>query len=362
MQVTVNTTPFLAEPFVSTDKSGQRRCTVVLKATFAVDEDGRCRPDDEQRPFVYADEHHGAPGTTSVAYECDFAPHKPRIDVLVNGRAIAPQRRAVTQLEVGLSGPGLDKRALVTGDRAWVRRVVGLGPSPAQPFETMPLVWDRAFGGSDLSSRKPTRHASELRNLVGVGFHVNDDEATLEGTPLPNIERPGATMRAWSDKPEPIGFGPVGRAWSPRVRLAGTYDQRWFDEVRPFLPADFDDHYFQAAPLDQQLAALPPDAVFECTNMCERGHFVARLPVLRVPVAFRFAGGDRAAQLVHDTVILEPDRRRVVVLGRASVSLGRKLTELREIHVGRATQRPDRPVYPDLATAVRSQRKLRVQP
>lgn len=362
MQITSNTTPFPAEPFVSTDKLGQKCCTVVLKASFTVAEDGQCRPDDEQSALVYADEHYGDPGTTSTAHECDFVPHKPRIDILVHGSAIASQRRSVTELEVALAGPGLDKRALVTGERTWVRRLAGIGPSPPRPFEAMPLVWDRAFGGSDLSSSKPARHASELRNLVGVGFHVNGDAATIEGTPLPNIERPAATMRAWSDKPEPIGFGPVGRGWSPRIHLAGTYDQRWFEEVRPFLPTDFDVRYFQAAPLDQQLAELSPGAVFECKNMCERGKFVARLPVLWVPVLFRFADRNVSAPLVHDTVILEPDRRRIIVVGRASVPLGRKLTALREIHVGRAAQRADRPVYPDLATAVRSQRKLRAQP
>jgi hypothetical protein len=30
--------------------------------------------------------------------------------------------------------------------------------------------------------------------------------------------------------------------------LAGTYDEHWLNETRPFLPADFDDQYFQAAP------------------------------------------------------------------------------------------------------------------
>jgi hypothetical protein len=362
LQITVNSTPFPAEPFVSTDKLGQKRCTVVLKASFEVAEDGQCRPADQQRALVYADEHYGDPGTTSIAHECDFAPQKPLIDVLVHGSAIAPHRRAVSELEVALAGPGLDKRALVTGDRTWVRRLAGIGASSPRPFEAMPLVWDRAFGGSDLSSDKPTRHASELRNLVGVGFHVNDDVATIEGASLPNIETPRATMRSWSDRPEPIGFGPVGRGWSPRLRLAGTYDRRWFDEVRPFLPADFDDRYFQAAPIDQQFAELPPGAVFECKNMCERGRFVARLPVLWVPVLFRFADRNVLTTLVRDTVILEPDRRRLIMVGRASAPLGRKLTALREIHIGRTLQHPDRPVYPDLGTAVRSQRKLRAQP
>ena len=49
----------------------------------------------------------------------------------------------------------------------------------------------------------------------------------------------------------PMALGPVGRGWRPRLSYAGTYDQHWIDEVFPFLPADFDDRYYQAAPEDQ---------------------------------------------------------------------------------------------------------------
>ena len=52
-----------------------------------------------------------------------------------------------------------------------------------------------------------------------------------------------------------MSFGPVGRGWHPRLGYAGTYDQNWLDNVFPFLPADFRDDYYQAAPADQQIAS-----------------------------------------------------------------------------------------------------------
>ena len=45
-----------------------------------------------------------------------------------------------------------------------------------------------------------------------------------------------------------MAFGPVGRSWQPRIRWAGTYDQKWMDEKFPFLPEDFDERYYQCRP------------------------------------------------------------------------------------------------------------------
>ena len=84
-------------------------------------------------------------------------------------------------------------------------------------------------------------------------------------------------MRSWDDTPEPIGFRPVSRFSRDRVRFAGTYDQNWIDEVLPFLPQDFDERYFQAAPQDQQLDSLQPGTEFLCLNMSVEGRFVVRV-------------------------------------------------------------------------------------
>jgi hypothetical protein len=357
MQIAANTTPFLAELFVSTDKHGRKHCVVVVKGTFDVGDDGKCRPAAEQAPFVFADQHYGDPGTTSIRYECDFVPVKPHVEVLLNASAIAPNRRAVTQLEVALVGPGIVKRALVTGDRYWAESFRGIKPSEPQSFATLPIVWDRAFGGSDLTHERAFMNGSELRNVVGVGFHRNGH--TILDRPLPNIERLGDTMRFWWDKPEPIGFGPVGRGWRPRIGFAGTYDQHWIDEIFPFLPEDFDERYFQSAPLDQQLRELPADATFGCLNMSETGRFVAKIPSLDIPVRFFFNDRTEALRLLPDTVILEPGSHRVIMLGRKSVPLPRKFTTLREIQVGhrKRTQSAGKPHYNSLADAVSALRR-----
>ncbi len=353
MQITSNTTPFLAERFVSTDKHARKHCVLVVKATFDVAANAECRPSPAQIPFVYVDVHHGDPGTTSLRSESEFAPIKPRADVLVEACAMTPDLRPLTRLEVALWGPGIDKHALVSGDRVWTKGILGLKPSMPQAFTSMALSWDRAFGGSDLSSDNAAKNGSELRNLVGVGFHLHADEGAIVGKPLPNIENAGQRVGTWSDKPEPVGFGPVGRNWLPRSSFAGTYDQRWMDDKLPFLPDNFDERYFQSAPLDQQLARLSEGMAFECVNMSASGRFPVRLPQLLVPVRFMFDHGTDTQTLAPDTLILKPAEGRIVLLARASVPLTRKIVALREIQIGRPPYRPPRgkPYYRSLSAA-----------
>lgn len=215
MQITSNTTPFLAERFVSTDKTGQKHCVVVVRATFDVNDQGRCVPASEQVPFVYCDQHHGDPGTTSVRFETDFAPVKPRVDVLVHASAVSPKGEPVTRLQVGFAGAGIHKLAVVSGDRVWTLGVTGIVASPPSPFTSIPLSWDRAFGGSDQSHEDETKRGSDLRNLAGVGFHLNDRDDSILNTMLPNVERHDDLMGAWTDKPQPVGFAPSAGAGSP---------------------------------------------------------------------------------------------------------------------------------------------------
>jgi hypothetical protein len=354
LQITKNTTQCLAECFAFSDKLGQRYCSVVLKATYDVKPDGRCEWAAKPFGWIYADDHHGDPGSTAIRYESDFAPVKPRIDVLINGFAIAPGGRAVESMLVTIEGPGLRKEAQVTGNRTWTSSLWGIEASSPQHFVHMPLVWHRAFGGSDLSHNNQKLHGTELRNPVGVGFHLNNDRSSILGCPLPNIEHPRALIRKWPDRPEPVGFSPLGRGWMPRVRFGGTYDRRWMEETRPFLPENFDERYFLSAPHDQQLDELPADSVFVCHNMSEDSRFVVQIPSLTVPVRYVFDDHVELCRALPDTVLLEPHERRLVMLGRVQARLPRKLTALREIQVGPTPRTRDasKPHYSSLGQAV----------
>ncbi|QRK06335.1 DUF2169 domain-containing protein [Archangium violaceum] len=281
-----------------------------------------------------ADVHRGDPGSTSIQYECDFAPFKPRADILLNGQAVSPTGRAVDSLLVTLELGTLRKSIRVTGDRRWERGLLGLRSSPPQAFVQMPLVYERAFGGTDVSHPELRHQGAELRNPVGVGYHKNPDAQAAEGTRLPNMEDPRQPISGWKDTPQPMGFGPVGRSWQPRLSHAGTYDQRWLEEDHPFLPRDFDTQYFLCAPVDQQVPYLRGGETLRCTGMTREGALVARVPSLRFPVTFRFDDRDQCLEPLLDTLLVEPDSHRMMLTWRSSVPLGRKPGRLREILVG----------------------------
>jgi hypothetical protein len=325
---------------ITADKEGREHCLVVVKGTFVMDAKGEPRLAEAQRSLVYADEHHGTPETTSLRHECDFALTKSRTDVLVQGHAVAPMGRPVEKMLVRLEMPERRKDLLVTGARVWEKGLVGLRASAPRPFIRMPLVYERAFGGSDNSHPEPRYKGTELRNPVGVGFRKNPRVADAVGTPLPCIESREQPLSRWDQRPPPVGFGPVGRGWQPRIAHAGTYDARWLEEDFPFLPRDFDACYFQCAPEDQQLPLLRGGEVFRCMGIMEAGTWSVRMPVLRVPVAFHFHHRLLEAEPRLDTVLMDCDAKEVVVTWRASVPLGKKLTNLREVLVGPAPPPP----------------------
>jgi hypothetical protein len=153
--------------------------------------------------------------------------------------------------------------------------------------------------------------------------------------PLPNTEQSNEQVTAPNGRYRPMAFGPVGRGWQPRLDFAGTYDQNWLDNVFPFLPSDFDDRYFQAAPGDQQIEAPQGGEEVILLNLTPQGRAHFRLPATDVPVAFFPRSGKAIHQRgVLDTVLIEPDAGRLCLVWRASMPLRRNLFELAEVLVG----------------------------
>jgi hypothetical protein len=336
MEITSNTTGMPAGIAISTDKDGRQHAVVVVKATFAPNpSSGGWRLADKQQPLVYTDVPFGDPVKSSVRYECDFAPYKPRADVIVIGHVYAPRGKAVGQVEATLEvGEVLRKTVCVYGDRTWEPGLMGFRPSEPAPFVKMPLVYENAFGGSDHTHDDPGRQGSELRNTVGMGYRKNSDPKVLEGSPLPNLEHASERIKKWSDTPPPACFGVVSRGWRPRVGYAGTYDEKWQEERLPFLPEDFDSRFFNAAAEDQQVDHLRGGETVRCTNMTPSGSFSFVVPTIELPIVFEFRDRSQTVQPVLDTLVLEPDVPRVMLVWRASTALERKPTALRGVVVG----------------------------
>lgn len=302
-----NRTPFAAERGWVRDRDGAEVWIVAVKATFDIAADGTTSVCGEQPPVLRLPEHYGEPGKTSIKYDADLVLTKKTTDVIIVGHAHAPGGRPVGQVDVGFRLGAMQKVLRVFGERQWTSR----GPSDPQPFDKMPIAYERAYGGVDARSETPEKDW-DWRNPLGTGFVVAGGHA--DGLRLPNIEDPHHLIRSWKDRPPPAGFGVIANHWQPRVGFAGTYDEQWMKTRQPLLAADLDERWFQSAPADQQSTHFlrGGEAVLLRNLTPQGGDLRCRLPRLFIGFETRFYGASNEihkSRALH-TVILEPDHVR----------------------------------------------------
>jgi hypothetical protein len=310
-----NETAYAAERSLIGDRDGRDVWVVALKATFMVHPDGSTSPADEQVPVSLFPEHFGEPPSTSLKYECDLDYTKPTTDVLLHGHAYAPEGEPVTRVDVSMRVGPVAKTLRVMGDRVWAPGMVGLRLTEPEPFVKMPIVYERAFGGTDSRSDNPKQHGWEPLNPVGTGYVA--DGVPFEGMRMPNIGEPASFL---TRRPRPAGFGPIARHWAQRAVLAGTYDARWERTRLPLLPTDFNERFFQCAPEDQQSPEyLRGGEDVELINLTPGGRLQFRLPKVAVRFETTMAGETFQHRGRLHTVILEPDVPRVIMVWHTCV-------------------------------------------
>ncbi len=316
---------------------GRESLVVVAKGTFDLPLDGReATLAAVQRPLLMADEYVGEPGLSAPLREMDFAPIKPFCDVLVTGKAYAPEGKAVTQLTAGIRVGRVSKAFTVYGNRQWQPGLIGAGAGVAQAFTEQDIGYSHAFGGSVPVANNPELNDGYPANTCGRGwFPKSSGTADIVGMPMPNTEMLGQPVDNPHGDFTPMALGPIGRSWPPRIGFAGTYDDAWLADHFPFLPPDFDNRYYQAAPLDQQTEHLKggEDVLLLCLTRQERAGF--QVPRMQVPVTFFITGGGHeTVQAVIDTLVIDTDAGTVEVTWRTNRPLKRSMFEVAQVLVG----------------------------
>lgn len=338
----INATGMQAGYTMGMQPNGRELLVVAVKGTFKVPDepDKDPVPAEEQLPLVHTDIFTGEPGFSATLYEIDYAPRKPRCDVLLNGSAYAPGGKPTDRVTVSLRVGTLEKSFNVVGKRSWKTGILLVGSTAPEPFTVMPISYNNAFGGVDRSQDDPLKHRWYPANHAGVGYHDCLDPKFIDGKPLPNTEETGKKVTHPHGNYKPVAFGPVGRSWQPRIKWAGTYDQKWLDEKFPFLPDNFDERYYQCAAEDQQTDYLKGGELVELTNLTPEGRTTFRLPKqLEVSVLFFLRSGEMIeAAATSDTLLLEPDRRRFMLTRRTTHPVRRTIREIQQIVVGRTAR------------------------
>lgn len=335
MTLSHNTTPYHVETYPVQDKDGNPMALTVTKATYTFSLSGEVGIADEQVPITLGDEYRGDVKTTSIRYASDLVPEKRGTDIALNGHAHAPQGKPVKKLQVGLAVGNVSKTMTVWGDRFWQFSMGMVSKSRSFPFVKMPLVYERAFGGEDRFHDNEKKWGVCNENPVGTGFRLNRNKEALDGLKLPNIEDPKQLMVRWNDKPKPSGFGFIAPYWAPRVSQCGTFDEAWDKGRRPLLPKDFDLGFYNAATPD--LISKPflkgIETVFlkNLHPAAERLSF--KLPNISLVNAYIFEHQTYKPKPVLDTLIIEPDENRFILVFRSHYSGPEKLSHLKQVHV-----------------------------
>jgi hypothetical protein len=339
---------------------GRELLVIAVKGTFALPTTAEQQPQlaEQQVPLIEADTFEAEPGLSAPIYETDYAPYKSRCDVILNGSAYARHAKRVrVRLQIGT----LNKSFNVIGDRVWQASLVSISSSNPVPFDVMPISYGRAFGGVDHYHPDENKHRAYMPNPVGCGYHHILKGEFIDNTPLPNTEEIGQPVTQPRGKYRPMAFGVMGRNWEPRYKLAGTYDQNWIDNVFPFLPADFNDAYYQCAPREQQIDYLRGGETVLLENLTPQARTEFQIPKLEVPVVFFMKkGGQQEVQAVADTLVLEPDANRFMLTWRTHLPLKRNMFEVAQVLVGKMSRawwrarQLGKTYYPSLAALCRA--------
>jgi hypothetical protein len=376
----INHTPFGAAAYRALDVHALEHDVVVLRTVYRLVPDAphprsrvaRLVPvviDEDAPGLVTEDVFTGEPNTSSVLAESDLAPYKPRCDVLVAGSAHAPggQPAATWLARLRVSHHGevlLDKTLRVHAPRQFVRKQGAWALQAGEPAAAVPIGWERSWGGTcRVANPRHGEHADEpewlinevaYTNPLGCGWwHAGWADALAaaklpapEVLPAPQWEYPGepVTEPAFSKQAaglavpqmreaaehythRPAGFGPIGRAWTPRIQLAGSYDDTWLKWSWPNLPLDFDMRHWCCAPADQQLeGCLPVDAAIELAHLvpaalCPSGHAVVELPGHRAGVLWHTASGlVFSGEMVIDTVLVDTEAMTLSLVWRSHLA------------------------------------------
>jgi hypothetical protein len=322
-----NKSPFAPSISLLPDADGVDTLFVLVRGSFELGP--QLRIADKQLPPVLADEYWGDPCASSLKYASELHLGKLSTDVVVVGHAWVPPGRRVPEQLVSVQVAERAKHLRVFGDRVWKDS----GFTRPEPFERMPLVYERAYGGAYAEAGSGVTHAEE-RNPVGVGFAGKRRASELVGQPVPNLEDPARPLQKPGDVSVPAGLGFVAASWLPRRAYAGTYDATWQQKRAPYLPLDFDPRFFNSASPELSFDRyLSGGETVTLQGVSPHGPLRFALPRAALQVQVKLAGKVETPAVNLETVLLEPDDNRCSLSWRAHIRCDKQALKIEEIIV-----------------------------
>jgi hypothetical protein len=326
---------------------GQHILSVLVKRTYDIGTGGRCVRAEKDQKLIPGDAHYGDPMNTTVQFESDFVPFKIATDVVLNGRVYSPKGIPTQQMPAALRVGPVTKQIDVIGDR--VCRHQGKNTpkfTEPQPFTTMDLRYELAYGGVDIYS-DPKVPCIYARNHLGRGFVVQNKKQAVENVPLPNLEDPADRLTPerlclekfweWERQPMPAGFGWFCKYWRPRAMYAGVMpaDRMVEQQLRavyaPAVPPeqramyeqtklpDMDFRFFNGASPGLHAPFLGGDEEVQTLNLTPEGKLSFVLPGDRPRIGLDIGGGSQEPVVALHTVMIRMEDRQVDLVWRGAI-------------------------------------------
>jgi hypothetical protein len=230
---------------------------------------------------------------------------------------------------------------VVTGDRHWLENGEMSRP---EPFRTMPISYDRAYGGSVevLLDEESPMTMRWPHNPKGLGYcpekeldAIKEKVYCAPGYPrisegfihrVPNIEWPDDRMATPRDTPQPAGFGTVEFGsplhmvpWLAK-RAVALEKKNEQDRIEDIVEAALQ----PSIPKEAMLRCHPawcidppePKSNVGMTNLTADGHVSFQLPALGVYVDYRFGDSVGTRRLTPFMLVLLPEENRFYLVYR----------------------------------------------
>ena len=327
--------------------AGEHVLSVLLKRSYDISPERRCQRAPEDRPLVPGDVFWDSPMNSSVRYESDFVPFKLGTDVVLNGQVHAPGGEATYSCSAFLQVADRAKEIVVIGNRT-ARYAGGATPvfSDPEPFQTMEMRYERAYGGTDVFS-DPSSIYPYPNNPLGCGFALSNTKTAVENLPLPNIEDPNDLLTPerlcigayanWKNQPLPAGFGWYPKTWMARAKYAGimpadrAFEQEMRQEYAKLLSADqratylkhgirdMDFSFFQGASRGLAMPYLAGNEEIWTENLSPDGRVHFALPAEAPQIGLDIGNGVQTPPTQLQTVMIHMEERQLDLVWRCAV-------------------------------------------
>lgn len=317
----INQTDFHLAWIAGKKEYPQDSLTVCVKATYKLVADGIALQSDSQmmNGDVYLDDDINK----GLIYDSDFAYFKPVADLLLKSTCYTPGAKPLRQCDVTFAVGSMNKTLTVYGSRYASPGLIGDSSSTADPFTSMPIVYENAYGG--LMYKK---------NPVGKGR--DKDENGIKW--LHNILDPSANKNSIA------GFGPINRTWPSRISKLGSYKGDYMEKRWPWFPEDFDWSYFNSAPEDMQYNGyLVGDENLYFKNLHPTiSEYQSQLPGIKPRCFLHEPDGEedfREVLMNLDTLWVDMDTEQVVLVWRGVSNIkSRDFEELSHVYLASEKQ------------------------